>query len=81
MKPEEKLVRAAMSLRGAAPAQWDEFIDALNERRIETDDACIEAPSDRLPWAQGRAHALRDLLRVLMNAPKLFVQYQQKAKP
>jgi hypothetical protein len=78
MKPNEKLVRAAMSLRGAAPQQWTEFLAALNEVRETVDDACIEAPPELLTLAQGRARAIRDLLRELMNAPQTLQKYTQK---
>jgi hypothetical protein len=69
---EALLVRAAMRLRAASPEAWSEFLAALDAHSTEARDRMLGAALELLPTAQGRAQSLRDLLKVLGEAPARF---------
>jgi len=60
MTRKEPLLRAALELRGAAPAAWRNYIVALENYSADLAREVVRAIPDRLVHAQGRAQALDD---------------------
>jgi hypothetical protein len=64
MQDRDFHVKAAVLAR-AAPSQWSDFLAALKEYSDSITGHCIEAPTDKLQVAQGRAQMAREILRIL----------------
>ena len=75
--PQSKLLIAehAVRLRGAAPADWTAFLDALALAVADETAGAMAAPPDNLTFvAKGRALALADLHKLLNDAPQSLRQ-------
>lgn len=62
---DRDLVMAAAVLARGTPEPWRKFVDALGEYTESRCVECIQAQSDMLQVAQGRAQGLVALLRSL----------------
>jgi hypothetical protein len=72
MKPAEHiLLQAVVTLKSSDPVAWANFMTALEARAVELRDQCVAAPKDILEITQGRAQAMRDLVKLLKDAPEL----------
>jgi len=69
-KPKDKLALAAARLSKAAPNAWVEFMSDFGEYVRDRELACVQAPSDRVLNAQGRAQQLQELCSLLLDAAK-----------
>jgi hypothetical protein len=65
-----ELSRWALLLRNAAPEQWIGFMEQFQDYVDETVYAVSEAPSEEVIRMQGRALALRTVLRIFQECNK-----------
>src|SRR5262245_37634446 len=72
MRPDQKLIRAAMMLRAAHHAAWAEFVLALTERAQQRAADVVAARPEDIMKAQGAAQSLTALVRLLHDAPQHF---------
>lgn len=70
----EKLIEAAMGLRGAAPEQWARFTDAMNNYSVSMLAQMISCDPNLLQRAQGMSLAANEIAGLLRDAPRLFEQ-------
>lgn len=77
------LVRAAMLLRGEAPAAWTGFVGALEEYAAGVTAEIMRADPSVLMRAQGMALMVHEISAILRDAPKTFdkMQQLQRGKP
>lgn len=82
-EPELKLdlAKAALEVRAASPARWDEFVKAFAAYSTHVRDRFLTEPADRLQNIQGQALACAVLTDLLRDAPRLVEQAQRRSKP
>ena len=66
------LVRAAMMLRGEAPAAWTGFVGALEEYATAMNAELLKAAPELLQRGQGMALMEHEIASVLRDAPQLY---------
>ena len=66
------LVRAAMMLRGEAPAAWAGFVGAFEEYARSMNHELLKAAPDLLQRGQGMALMAHEIAGVLADAPQLY---------
>lgn len=74
----EPLYRAAANLRSAASKEWETF---LLEAQVYARDVAlqiVEATSDSLPTAQGRAQGIISFVNDLVDAPRELSKLEAK---
>lgn len=75
--PRLVLVEAAIELKRAAPARWDEFLLAFEVYSQSVRDMLLTEPMDTLPVLKGKAIATSALLQTLSDAPSLLDQLKR----
>ena len=68
----EKLIVAAMDLRGSAPEAWDSFVEAVRHFSASHALELVRASQDTVIKSQGYAQALSDLAVLLSNVERKF---------
>lgn len=77
---EVALAKAVQELNATANVSWGAFLRALADHIEEVTEHCISAPPERLAECQGRARAMRDLFKTLIESPKLAAQMADKER-
>lgn len=57
-------------LRGAAVGEWESFLVAMEEYSLAQGLKMVDCTPDMLPRAQGMAIAMRELVEILVTAPR-----------
>lgn len=75
---------AAARVKQAAPNTFTEFVEAVAALSAQRNAECVQAPSDQVLKAQGKAQQLQDLLSILRDcsedAKALHAKMQPKEK-
>jgi hypothetical protein len=66
------LVRAAMMLRGEAPAAWTGFVGAFQEYAAAMNGEMLKCAPELLQRGQGMALMAHELAAVIADAPQLY---------
>ncbi len=66
------LVRAAMMLRGEAPAAWTGFVGAFDEYAKAMNHELLKCQPELLQRGQGMALMAHEIASVLRDAPQLY---------
>jgi len=66
------LVRAAMLLRGEAPAAWTGFVGALEEYAKAMNHEMLKCAPELLQRGQGMALMAHEIAAVIADAPQLY---------
>ena len=69
-KPHDELMLAAARLSRAAPNMYAEFLKAFEVFTTQAKDSVVNAASDKVLLAQGRARSCVELLGHLTDATK-----------
>lgn len=69
---QDKLILAAMELRGAAPGFWDDFVEAVRHYSATHALALVRCSPETLTKSQGYAQALSDLSSLLSTVQQKF---------
>jgi hypothetical protein len=77
MPDSADLVRRAMALRGAAPAEWEEFVLSMRHYAAAINTDMLKCDLAMLPRAQGMAILAHELATVLNEAPKIYNKMQE----
>lgn len=77
---EVLIAKAVMDVRSSNPQGWDTLLNALSARAACKAEDCISSSIDRLQVTQGRAQEARELVNMLLNAPKLAEQIRDKER-
>lgn len=81
MNKDRELTHRAAALARAAPREWPEFLQAMQEYTDEIRNHCISSPVETLQVSQGRAQNCRDLLRLFAECQETSDQMKEKSKP
>lgn len=81
MSYPEPLLRAALDLRGAAPAAWETFLAQVQAHADQTLRRVLTASPDQLAAAQGQARSLAHLATGLTGARELLDAISKKSTP
>lgn len=81
MPDTTKVIVSAMSLRAAAPQEWDEFVMCVRQLAAAQVGEMLRVPPEVLPKAQGMAQAMNEFSQALVDAPKLFDRIQTNRRP
>lgn len=71
------LVQAAMRLRAASPAAWEEFLQAMRHYQAQLVGQMVSVDPSMLLKAQGMAQMMTELTSTLMDAPKITEKAQE----
>lgn len=71
------LVRRAMAVRGAASAEWDEFVLSMRAYAATMNTEMLKCSPEMLPRAQGMAIIAHEIATVLYEAPKIYNKMQE----
>lgn len=68
---DKTLAKAAAELSSSAPDSWSRLLVALQAYSAAQSTACVQAPLDILPVAQGRAQAVLTLTKLFSEAREI----------
>jgi hypothetical protein len=69
--PTEHLALISLSLRNAAPHQWDQFLKVFEAYAHDVTVAVISAPQNEVLNAQGKAVAFTHLMETFANCERI----------
>lgn len=72
----QRLVLAAVALRGQAPDAWAEFVAALDQAAVRAAEDCVASPPEHIHVSQGRAQQVRALVTTLSQCRELAAKIQ-----
>jgi len=76
MPGNEKLVHAALLLRGQAPEAWDLFVQAMREYAASSAEEMVRCAPELLMRAQGMAIASSEICYAVRFAPQIHEKNQ-----
>lgn len=76
----DEVVIAAVELRGAAPAAWETFVAAVRVHAAAQVSEMLKCPPEMLLKAQGMAQGANEISQLLINAPKLYGELQERRR-
>lgn len=79
MPDNKTVVETAMALRGAAPREWDSFLQAVRTYAMEVQSDFVRSAPELLQRSQGMAWQAQEIATLLNDAPRLYDQYQNTA--
>lgn len=81
MANNDKLIEAAIILRGEAPQAWANFVSAMREYAASTNIDMLRCPPEHLTRAQGMALQANEIAQTLNDAPKLYDKIRDNRVP
>ena len=75
---DQRLIEAAMVLRGYTPDGWQTFVDELGVFAAAALADMLRCKPEELVMRQGVAHGLAALVAVLRDAPKTYDQRRSR---
>jgi len=75
---DNHLIDRAMMLRGAAPEEWQQFVEAVRLFAAGATADMLKVPVADLPHRQGIALGLSTLAQLLKEAPKHYEQRRNR---
>lgn len=77
---QDEVVIAAIELRGNAPAAWEAFVTAVRIHAATQVSEMLKCPPEMLLKAQGMAQGANEISQLLINAPKLYGELQERRR-